>query len=256
MRSRWSPTTWTRIVLSSVVILVAVDLGRGYLRKLAAEAPPPAQPAKDTSRMRFSVGEQAPDFELPDHKGRRQRLSRLVKRDTVLWFICGCSYCQDLQSYQAKLQRQLGKDAPDVIAVSNASPATYNSYRRDVPLDQTILYDAKAGPVTTEYGGDPCPRTFHLDGKRTVRWISLSPSQMPRLEQLASNLATELGFVGLANREARDAHRPITPRFDRTRARLGATGVGPHTGPQITNIPPQDAIAPPYVVPGEAVTPR
>src|SRR5688572_2916328 len=47
----------------------------------------------------FNVGDQAPDFSLPDSKEVTHRLSELVKKDTVLCFTCGCANCLDVQTY-------------------------------------------------------------------------------------------------------------------------------------------------------------
>jgi peroxiredoxin len=39
------------------------------------------------------VGAKAPDFTLPDGAGKPHKLSDMVRRDTLLYFICGCANC-------------------------------------------------------------------------------------------------------------------------------------------------------------------
>jgi len=193
MKKRWSANTWVVVILFSLIGLISIDIGRHLLMGDKAEPMEPAK--KPTTEPTFKVGDKAPDFTLPDKTGRQQSLSKLVKGDTMLWFTCGCSNCREMQTYMAKLTKQLGSKAPAVLNVTTMVPDREETWYRDTGLKQTILYEANAGgPLGEIYHGHPCPRFFRLKPDRTVTMIGKSPSTMPDMNVIGTDLAHDLGF--------------------------------------------------------------
>lgn len=187
MKKRWNANTWTLAVLGGILLLVGIDVGR---RMVAGPVPPEA--AKPSSvAPDFKVGDLAPDFTLPDAKGKQQKLSELVKRDTLLSFSCGCNQCREFQTWTGRIMPMLGKDAPDVITVNTTQPDAADSWRRDTKLKQTMLFGSHTeGPVAA-YHGSPCPRSFRLDGDRKVQWIGGSRAEGRMVMDLSMDLAQE-----------------------------------------------------------------
>lgn len=121
----------------------------------AAEPDPKAVLARATEDLMKSgqaeraihQGQAAPDFTLPDAKGRVVRLSELLaKGPVILTFYRGgwCPYCNlQLKSYQARLAEIRAKGA-ELVAVSPQTPEYTLS---------TAEKDALAFPVLSDVGG-------------------------------------------------------------------------------------------------------
>lgn len=177
-----------------MVVLTLLILG-DYLRgSLASREGSPAASGDPKYRPAFHVGEQAPDFSLPDRSGKVHRLQDLVRRDTLLCFTCGCANCLDLQTYMGLLVKRMGQGAPDVISVTTMPRDREQTYFRDTRLKQKLLYEPKEGPVMDLYKGHPCPRVYRLNGDRTVAWIGTSPGDVPYVQVIGNELAENLGF--------------------------------------------------------------
>lgn len=172
--------------------LVLFDVGSRLLTPgPVAIATPRAPGAFDPP---FSVGAKAPDFTLPDGAGKPHKLSDMVRRDTLLYFICGCANCIDLQTFTALMLKGLGTRAPDVIAVTTMPSDREETYFRDTRLKQRLLYERKQGPILKQYRGHPCPRVFRLAPDRTVTWIGSSPGESRELRRVGLELAAQLGY--------------------------------------------------------------
>ena len=81
-----------KLALGILLALVVGEVGREIV--LGMEKPPaPAKKAEPTHTYdpAFHKGDPAPDFTLPDRDGKPHRLSQLVRRDTLLFFTCGCT---------------------------------------------------------------------------------------------------------------------------------------------------------------------
>lgn len=155
----------------------------------------------------FRTGDLAPDFSLPDRSGKARRLSELARGDTLLLFTCGCANCLALETYLARLIRQLGNRAPRVVDVTLTSPEQEAARRRDTGLRETPLYIRRENPVFQEYRGHPCPRVYRLNPDRRVAWIGPSPRAVRSMRAIAEALAVELGLPAAA----------VGPEPDRTR---------------------------------------
>lgn len=190
MSRQESKKLWAPVGFGLVLMLILIDTGLSLLRGGRNAQ----RPAVSKFAPEFRVGEVAPDFTLSDRAGAQHRLSDLVRRDTLLCFICGCSNCLDLQTYLAILIRKMGSGAPDVISVTTMPKDREETYYRDTRLKQQLLYEPKDGPVMQQYRGHPCPRVYRLRGDRTVAWIGSSPGDRPYLTLIGNELAEHLGF--------------------------------------------------------------
>lgn len=193
MKNRLNATQWLGIGIAVLALLIGGDWVVRMLRPvpISEDVVKAADPKMVPD---FKVGDVAPDFELPDSKEVPHRLSELVKRKTVLSFICGCSNCLDVQSYLGILIKRLGKEAPDVISVTTMPKEREASYRRDTKLKQTLLFERKEGPIMTQYRGHPCPRIYMLNGDRTVEFIGTSPNDVVSVREIGMQMASALGF--------------------------------------------------------------
>ena len=106
------------------------------------------------SRTLPGVGVLAPDFELPDARGRNVRLSdRLANGPAILSFYRGgwCPYCNlELRAYQRRLPNLRAAGA-DLIAVSPQTPDGSLSTADRNGLEYDVLSDAGSA-VAAEYG--------------------------------------------------------------------------------------------------------
>lgn len=124
----------------------------------------------------LAIGELAPDFELPDHEGRKQRLSALLEgRPLILYFYpadftpgCTKEAC-DLRD----LHTQILAAGLRVVGVSPQSPASHRRFREQHSLPFILLSDEekvaiKAFDVDGPLGIGVRRATFLLDGKRRI----------------------------------------------------------------------------------------
>lgn len=106
------------------------------------------------SRSLPGAGAVAPDFELPDARGRRVRLSdRLADGPAILSFYRGgwCPYCNlELRAYQRRLH-SLRAAGADLIAVSPQTPDGSLSTADRNGLEYDVLSDAGSA-VARQYG--------------------------------------------------------------------------------------------------------
>lgn len=106
------------------------------------------------SRNLPGVGTVAPDFELPDARGRRVRLSdRLADGPAILSFYRGgwCPYCNlELRAYQRRLP-SLRAAGADLIAISPETPDGSLSTADRNGLEYDVLSDAGSA-VAAAYG--------------------------------------------------------------------------------------------------------
>lgn len=205
MKRRLDPTRAVVVGVLLVAVLLGLDLAwKSYADLSDAQF----QAVHGEHAPRFQVGDPAPDFELPDGKVQMRSLSSLVKDDTLLCFLCGCSHCRRMQTYLAELLQEMGARAPAVVSVTTAPMEMEAAWRRDTGLEETLLYESKSNgsPVTATYRGHPCPRIFRLDGDRRVTWIGPSPREVTRMQEVGEAVAHHLRQDG--------ATQPTQPRHE------------------------------------------
>jgi peroxiredoxin len=110
--------------------------------------------AIDFSARAPRVGDQAPDFELPDQNGQDVRLSELLQRGpVVVIFYRGewCPYCNlQLRVFQARLDELTGRGA-QLVAISPQTPDHSLSMAEKNDLRFLVLSDVGAR-VIERYG--------------------------------------------------------------------------------------------------------
>jgi peroxiredoxin len=125
------------------------------------------------------LGEEAPDFELPDQARRPLRLSNVRGRKVVLVFypfaftnVCGGELCL-IRDNIGELQN----DDVQVLAVSCDSVHTHRAWAEQQGFDYPLLADFwPHGEVARAYGvfddkiGVALRGTFILDRQGIVRW--------------------------------------------------------------------------------------
>jgi peroxiredoxin len=176
--------------------------------------------AKATEELKASdkgkglkVGEQAPDFSLPDATGKEVQLSSLVKKGpVVLTFYRGawCPYCNlELQAYQQVLD-ELHQAGAELVAISLQSPDKSLTTKEKNELSFYVLSDV-GGEVAQkynllftlpdylidvyktfqlnvdQYNGDqswnlPVPATFIIDRDQTIRYAYVDEDYTKRAE--------------------------------------------------------------------------
>ena len=203
MKRRWNSNTWVLIILGGVLLLTGFDVGRRFLVTKDYVVESPANPG-------FKIGDEAPDFELPDKAGVKHSLSSLVKKDTMLCFLCGCNSCRTMQTYLGKLVKLMGPNAPEVISVTTQNKDFEERYKEITNLSQTLLYEKHGGDVMTEYRGNPCPRLYRLDAQRKLVWIGPSNLDLPSPSAMSMPLATALGF---RNEGEPVSSKPLAPKM-------------------------------------------
>ena len=142
---------------------------------------------------KVQVGERAPDFTLPDQKGKDVRLSDLLgKKNIVLYFYpkddtsgCTAEACSFRDSYE------VFKDAgAEVLGVSSDTVDSHQRFAMKHRLPYILLSDA-GGTLRKQYG---VPATFGL------------------LRRAASPiLSTSRGLCATSSRRS-SRHRSISPR--------------------------------------------
>jgi hypothetical protein len=236
----WSATTWVLMIVGGILLLVGIDVGRQVLVNTSGGVTAPdAEVPAEGKTPEFKVGDKAPDFTFKDAAGTPHSLSSMVKGDTTLSFICGCSQCEEMQLWLSKLYKKMGAKAPKVVSVSTAAKEGEEAWKRKTELKQTIVFE-EDGPekerVEKIYKGHPCPRLFRLEPDLTVAWIGPSPTPDAPLDLMKEAVASMHGYQPYYGK---DPNKPKAPPYvDMTPPKMA-------TKPLVAK--PQDATLPPYL---------
>ena len=118
------------------------------------EDPTPAQPSIVVTEAMGCphIGDQAPDFELPDQDGKLVKLSSARGSVVVLAFVASfCPFSKAEQPYLAKLTTDYAGKNVKVIAIGVDEPeADYRSYLARIPMHLPVLRD-EGGKVTLAF---------------------------------------------------------------------------------------------------------
>jgi hypothetical protein len=189
MRDRNMRLTSTVVVFGIFVLVLLIIVGE----RLATVLKPVPVPPRPLWTPEFNLRDPAPDFELADGKGKRHRLSGLVKGATFVCFAGDDEQTVRLFQYLGVLRKKLGRYAPRFITIAAFSPFKEAEFRRVTELPQFILYEGKGGSVAARYKAEPAPRIFSLTREGTVRSLGLSRMEASMLA-IANTAALDLGF--------------------------------------------------------------
>jgi peroxiredoxin Q/BCP len=150
----------------------------------------------------IGVGDQAPDFELPDRSGKTVRLADFRGRKSVVLYFypkddtpgCTKESCAFRDSYEAFTDA-----GAEVIGVSSDSPESHEKFAAKYKLPFTLLSD-RGGAVRKRYGVPatlgllPGRVTYVIDPQGVVRHVFNSqlqatqhiPEALSALEQMAA----------------------------------------------------------------------
>lgn len=124
----------------------------------------------------LKAGEQAPDFELPDHAGRRQRLSALASDGPLILYFYPADFtpgCTQEACDFRDLHAQILASGLRVVGVSPQSPESHRGFREKYSLPFILLSDEdksaiKAYGVDGPLGIGVRRATFLIDRKRRI----------------------------------------------------------------------------------------
>jgi len=121
-------------------------------------------------------GSAAPDFELPDQDGRKQKLSTLVDGKPLILYFYPADFtpgCTKEACDLRDLHAQILASGLRVVGISPQSPESHRRFRDEHALPFTLLSDEdkvaiKAFDVDGPLGIGVRRATFLIDGKRRI----------------------------------------------------------------------------------------
>lgn len=135
----------------------------------------------------IAVGEKAPDFSLPNHKGEQVSLSDFRGRKVVLAFYPSdfSPVCSDQLSIYQEVKPDLDEAGLEVVGVSIDHSWAHRAFRKELNLDFTLLADFHPkGQVAELYGaylpdyGTSNRSLVLVDPEGVVSWVYESPTPL------------------------------------------------------------------------------
>jgi len=138
----------------------------------------------------IKVGEKAPDFSLPNHKGEQVSLSDFRGRKVMLAFYPSdfSPVCSDQLSIYQEVKPDLDEAGLEVVGVSIDHSWAHRAFRKELNLDFTLLADFHPkGQVAELYGaylpdyGTSNRSLVLVDPAGVVSWVyeSTTPLEIP-----------------------------------------------------------------------------
>ncbi len=138
----------------------------------------------------IKVGEKAPDFSLPNHKGEQVSLSDFRGRQVMLAFYPSdfSPVCSDQLSIYQEVKPDLDEAGLEVVGVSIDHSWAHRAFRKELNLDFTLLADFHPkGQVAELYGaylpdyGTSNRSLVLVDPEGVVSWVyeSTTPLEIP-----------------------------------------------------------------------------
>jgi peroxiredoxin len=133
----------------------------------------------------IEAGAQAPDFELPNHRGERIRLADFAGRKLVLCFYPNdfSPVCSDQLSVYQEVLPDLRERGVELVGISTDGTWAHNAFRKQLGLEMTLLSDFHPkGEVSRAYGayleewGTPNRSLVLIDEEGIVRWVHAEPT--------------------------------------------------------------------------------
>jgi len=135
----------------------------------------------------ISVGETAPDFSLPNHKGEQVSLSDFRGRRVMLAFYPNdfSPVCSDQLSIYQEVKRGFDEAGLELLGVSVDHSWAHRAFRKELNLDFTLLADFHPkGEVAERYGaylpdyGTSNRSLVLIDPEGVVSWVHESPTPL------------------------------------------------------------------------------
>ena len=135
----------------------------------------------------IEVGEKAPDFSLPNHKGEQVSLSDFRGRKVMLAFYPSdfSPVCSDQLSIYQEVKPDLDEADLEVVGVSIDHSWAHRAFRKELNLDFTLLADFHPkGQVAELYGaylpdyGTSNRSLVLVDPEGVVSWVYESPTPL------------------------------------------------------------------------------
>ena len=132
-------------------------------------------------------GTKAPDFELPNHKGKPVSLADFKGRKLLLCFYPNdfSPVCSDQLSIYQEVHGQIQAAGAELIGISTDGTWAHNAFRKQLGLEMTLLSDFHPkGEVSRTYGayledwGTPNRSLVLVDGDGKIAWVHDSPSPL------------------------------------------------------------------------------
>jgi peroxiredoxin len=135
----------------------------------------------------ISVGEKAPDFSLPNHKGEQVSLSDFRGRKVMLAFYPSdfSPVCSDQLSIYQEVKPSLDEAGLEVVGISIDHSWAHRAFRKELNLDFTLLADFHPkGEVAERYGayladyGTSNRSLVLIDPEGVVSWVYETPTPL------------------------------------------------------------------------------
>jgi peroxiredoxin len=135
----------------------------------------------------IAVGEKAPDFSLPNHKGEQVSLSDFRGRQVMLAFYPSdfSPVCSDQLSIYQEVKPSLDEAGLEVVGISIDHSWAHRAFRKQLNLDFTLLADFHPkGEVAERYGaylsdyGTSNRSLVLIDPDGVVSWVYETPTPL------------------------------------------------------------------------------
>jgi peroxiredoxin len=165
--------------------------------------------------MPLSLGERAPDFDLPATSGERHRLASESPPATVVYWTCNhCPYALAWHERLLDVARDYADRGVRVLAINSNDPESHPADSFGAMTDRVeseggwphpYLHD-DSQEVAVEWGAERTPHVYVLDSDLRLRYVGAPDSDYDDPLQRAAWLREALDAV----LEGRDAERPET----------------------------------------------
>ena len=149
----------------------------------------------------IEVGDQAPDFTLPDHTGNEVSLADFAGKKVLLVFypLDFSPVCSDQLSVYEEIRPQLDEAGAEMVGISVDSAFAHKAFRDHLGIETRLLADFEPkGAVASSYGSylseaglaNRCLVLVGEDG--TVEWVheADSPGEIPPPELILKALGS------------------------------------------------------------------
>ena len=132
-------------------------------------------------------GSQAPEFTLPNHRGKPVSLGDFRGRKLVLAFYPNdfSPVCSDQLSIYQEVLADLREAGAELVGISTDGSWAHNAFRKQLGLEIELLADFHPkGEVSRAYGayleewGTPNRSLVLIDEQGVVRWVHAEPTPL------------------------------------------------------------------------------